>query len=157
MLRRPYFYGTECAAGKTDETQCAAGRIFWLSPHGYSVLLMQYVIDFPRITAQNLLLLIYEWIKSFINSLTFGRPIVRLFFLLVLTASGAPKKANFQITQWSEGCGADSAPAYKALLARSRTPCPSFPCLCCILGKRLRKKVYLSGLHLRRSGSWPIF
>jgi len=31
----------KCAAGKTYQTKCAAGWIFWLSPHGYSVLLMQ--------------------------------------------------------------------------------------------------------------------
>jgi len=61
MRRRPdCFHETKCAAGKTYQTKCAAGRIFWLSPHGYSIL-MQYVIYFPRITAQNLLLLI-NWL-----------------------------------------------------------------------------------------------
>jgi len=34
------FYEIKCAAGKTYQTRCAAGRIFWLSPDGYSVLLM---------------------------------------------------------------------------------------------------------------------
>jgi len=31
------YYEIKCAAGN----RCAAGQIFWLSPHGYSVLLMQ--------------------------------------------------------------------------------------------------------------------
>jgi len=42
--------------GKIYQKKCAADRIFGSSPHGYSVLLMQYVIYFPQITAQNLLL-----------------------------------------------------------------------------------------------------
>jgi len=36
------FNEMKCASGKTYETKCAAGQIFWLSPHGYSVLLMQW-------------------------------------------------------------------------------------------------------------------
>jgi len=52
-------HGTNGAAGKTYLIKCAAGRIFGLSPDGYSVLLIYYVIiRFPQITAQNLLLLI---------------------------------------------------------------------------------------------------
>jgi len=36
------FLWKECAAGQIfNEIKCAAGRIFWLSPDGYSVLLMQ--------------------------------------------------------------------------------------------------------------------
>jgi len=37
---------------------CAAGQIFRLSPNGYSVLLIWYVIYISQITAQNLLHLI---------------------------------------------------------------------------------------------------
>jgi len=50
------FYGNKCATGKTYQIKCAAGQIFCWGPHGYSVLLMQYVINFSRIIAQNLLL-----------------------------------------------------------------------------------------------------
>jgi len=35
------FYEIKCAAGKTYQQKCATGQIFGLSPHGYSVLLMQ--------------------------------------------------------------------------------------------------------------------
>jgi len=28
MRRRPDFYGTKCAAGKTYQTKCAVGQIF---------------------------------------------------------------------------------------------------------------------------------
>ena len=85
-----FFYETKCAANKTYQTKCAAGRIFGLSPHGYFVLLMQYVIYFPRIAAQNLLLLINfvnsffnELIHSLINELINLWAIVRLFSPLV--------------------------------------------------------------------------
>jgi len=43
------------------------GRLLSLSPHGYSVLLMQYVMFFPRITAQNLLLFINSFVNLFVN------------------------------------------------------------------------------------------
>ena len=36
-----FFITSKCAAGKTYQTKCTAGRIFWLSPNGYPVLLMQ--------------------------------------------------------------------------------------------------------------------
>jgi len=46
-----------CAEGHIlDDTKCAADWISGLSPYGYSVLLMQYVIYFPRITAHDLFL-----------------------------------------------------------------------------------------------------
>ena len=58
MIQKDLFYETKCAAGKTYQTKCAAGQILSLSPYWYSVLLMQYIIYFARITDQNLLLLI---------------------------------------------------------------------------------------------------
>jgi hypothetical protein len=35
-----FFYEIKCATGKIYETKCARGQIFWLSPNGYSVLLI---------------------------------------------------------------------------------------------------------------------
>ena len=64
-----FFKENKCAAGKTYKTKCAAGRIFRLSPDRYSVLLIQHVILFSQITAQNLLLFIFSWFILWINSL----------------------------------------------------------------------------------------
>jgi len=66
ISRRPKCYGNKCAAGKTYPTKCASGQIFWLSPD-HCVLLIQYVIYFMQITAQNLLLLINELINLLID------------------------------------------------------------------------------------------
>ena len=74
-LRREFFWKEcaagqifneiKCAAGKTCQTKCAAGRIFWLS---LCILCpVNAVRNFPRISAQNLLLLMNGWINQFIN------------------------------------------------------------------------------------------
>jgi len=56
MIKKKIFHDKNAPQARLI-IQNVAGRIFGLSPHGYSVLSMQYVICFPRITAQNRLLL----------------------------------------------------------------------------------------------------
>jgi len=71
MIKKKIIDEKKCAAGKTFQTKCPTGQIFWLSPDGFSgfvLLICQwYEIYFLQSTAQIIIVLINELIDQLIH------------------------------------------------------------------------------------------
>jgi len=150
------FCATKCAASKTYQTKCATGRIFWLSPHGYSVLLMQYVIYFPRITAQNLLVnwLRQGWVFSKQTCVFSATQFTRYFIEFVVVETKQIVSSNSNVILTRQTCGQRSGMAaggkrqalafyfsiqifYFFLMSKCRGESDSCLCMTSVLAERM--------------------